>query len=65
LRYLTGEVQYKLPVYFTSHQRIIATNVKPQPEYRIWGLTACILHIALLNLFPKFYKSEIEIAIPN
>ncbi|EFO21558.1 hydrolase [Loa loa] len=54
-----GDIQYKLPVFFTSHHYILATNVAPQNEYRIWGLTAGMLHLALLNLFPKFYQSKI------
>ncbi|KAM3718683.1 Nudix hydrolase [Dirofilaria immitis] len=56
-----GDVQYTLPVFLTSRYRILATNVTPQNEYRIWGLTAGILHLALLNLFPKFYKPKIKI----
>lgn len=55
-----GYIQYKLPVFFTSRHRIIATNVVPQKQYRIWGLTGFILHLALLNLFPESYQSKIE-----
>ncbi|VIO94772.1 hydrolase, NUDIX family protein [Brugia malayi] len=54
-----GNMEYKLPVFFTSRHYILATNVTPQNEYRIWGLTAEMLHLALLNLFPKFYQPKI------
>ncbi|VDK84616.1 unnamed protein product [Litomosoides sigmodontis] len=54
-----GDMQYKLPVFFTSHPYILDTNVTPQNQYRIWGLTAGVLHLALLNLFPKLYQPKI------
>ncbi|CAG9530053.1 unnamed protein product [Cercopithifilaria johnstoni] len=54
-----GGIQYKLPVFLTSRHYILATNVAPQNEYRIWGLTAGMLHLALLNLFPEFYQPKI------
>ncbi|KAL3995188.1 NUDIX domain family protein [Acanthocheilonema viteae] len=54
-----GNINYKLPVFFTSRHYILAANVTPQNEYRIWGLTAGMLHLALLNLFPEFYQPKI------
>uniref|UniRef100_A0A915PYB8 Nudix hydrolase domain-containing protein n=1 Tax=Setaria digitata TaxID=48799 RepID=A0A915PYB8_9BILA len=59
-----GNMEYRLPIFFTSHHRVLATNVVPQKEYQIWGLTAGMLHLALLNLFPKFYQSKIDIVEP-
>uniref|UniRef100_A0A0R3RYZ6 Nudix hydrolase domain-containing protein n=1 Tax=Elaeophora elaphi TaxID=1147741 RepID=A0A0R3RYZ6_9BILA len=54
-----GDTQCKLPVFSTSRHYILATNVTPQNEYRIWGLTAGMLHLALLNLFPKLYQPQV------
>ncbi|VDO46495.1 unnamed protein product [Onchocerca flexuosa] len=62
-RFRRDDKQYKLPVFFTSRHHILATNVTPQNEYRIWGLTARMLHLALLTLFPKFYQPKMNSCI--
>uniref|UniRef100_A0A0N5AM04 Nudix hydrolase domain-containing protein n=1 Tax=Syphacia muris TaxID=451379 RepID=A0A0N5AM04_9BILA len=61
----SGETMYDLPVFNCRRfQKIFFEHPSPT-EYRIWGLTAGIVHLALLNLFPLNYRSSIQLLHPK
>uniref|UniRef100_A0A0M3I7A2 Nudix hydrolase domain-containing protein n=1 Tax=Ascaris lumbricoides TaxID=6252 RepID=A0A0M3I7A2_ASCLU len=60
-----GTAEWSLPVFTTSEYTTISSTSEYRPrEYRIWGLSAGILHLTLIHLLPALYNSEIEIAVP-
>lgn len=62
---ITGTAEWSLPVFTTSEYTTISSTSEYRPrEYRIWGLSAGILHLTLIHLLPALYNSEIEIAVP-
>ncbi|VDK22870.1 unnamed protein product [Anisakis simplex] len=54
---------------FTSTEFTVISSSSHQPytprEYRIWGLTAGIVHLTLTTLCPWLYHAKIDIAVPT
>uniref|UniRef100_A0A915CFI8 Nudix hydrolase domain-containing protein n=1 Tax=Parascaris univalens TaxID=6257 RepID=A0A915CFI8_PARUN len=64
-RFKRGTAEWSLPVFTTTEFTTVCSTSEYQPrEYRIWGLSAGILHLTLIHLLPALYNSEIEIAVP-
>lgn len=62
-KFLTKTAEYTLPVFFSREFKVITHNPNEflPREFRIWGLSAIMLHQLLLILAPEKYQNPINL----
>ncbi|MFH4982152.1 hypothetical protein AB6A40_008861 [Gnathostoma spinigerum] len=60
-----GKFDFILPVFTTKKFTPVWSSCSFPHEYRIWGLSAGLLHLVLLDLFPERYSAKVDILNPK
>ncbi|KAK6010021.1 hypothetical protein OSTOST_25015, partial [Ostertagia ostertagi] len=62
-RFLSKKAEYALPVFFSKNFTVISHNTDEflPREFRIWGLSAIMLHQLLLIIAPESYQDTLRL----